>query len=102
WPAPPTAPSSRARGSGTRGNSPGEARAIASRTSARALPAHDVLDLAGLHVVDEAGDHPQRGKVRGAGEQLDVLLQGGGVVVDREEAEVGTRPLLQLVVAHAG
>ncbi len=68
----------------------------------RALPAHHVVDLAALDVVDEAGDHLQRREEVGAGEQRDVFLEGGGVVVDREEAEVGPGQLAQLVVALAG
>ncbi len=53
------------------------------------LPADDVGDLSALDVVDEAGDGLERHEIRLRGEELDVLPEGGGVVVDGQEPEIG-------------
>lgn len=52
------------------------------------IPPEDIVDLAALHVVDEAGDGLQRRQVRLGGEELDVLPQRGAMVVDRQEPQL--------------
>ncbi len=66
------------------------------------LPAHEVVELAALDVEDKSSDHLQRRQVGRGGQQLDILPQRLGVVVDREEAEVGAGELLEVLVGHAG
>src|SRR5947209_17379184 len=75
------------------------------RTTSRlggSLPASHFGDLAALDVEDEAGDHLDRPEVRLVDEDVDVLPQRGGVVVDREEPKVGTGAAPQLFVGDAG
>ena len=66
------------------------------------LPADDVDDVTAFDVVDEASDDLERLEVRLGDQEVDVLTQRAGVIVDRKEAEVCAGASSQFVVGYSG
>jgi hypothetical protein len=57
---------------------------------AGSCPLHHIFDLAALDVINEAGDQFEGAEIWHLREKGDVFTEGGSVVVDGEESEIGT------------